>query len=95
MKQQTPLRKAIADLQVIKERLAPNPDGDIVHIATIVGKLNGIEHALSVLITLLPEERRVIEEAYDKGCDDMGNSEFGLDPEHLGASDFFISNFEQ
>jgi hypothetical protein len=82
MKQQTPLRKAIAEIEAdakykpIQYQLA-------------------INQAVSVLITLLPEERMVIEEAYDKGSYDMGNSEFGGIPEHLNGNHFFTSNFEQ
>jgi hypothetical protein len=71
MKQQTPLRKAIAEIEAdakykpIQYQLA-------------------INQAVSVLITLLPEERMVIEEAYDKGRCTTSS-----------ASDYFTSNFEQ
>ena len=71
MKQQTPLRKAIAEIEAdakykpIQYQLA-------------------INQAVSVLITLLPEERMVIEQAYDNArCTT------------LSASDFFTSKFEQ
>lgn len=72
MKQQTPLRKAIAEIEAdakykpIQYQLA-------------------INQAISVLITLLPEERMVIEEAYYEGWYSTGKY----------ATDYFTSNFEQ
>lgn len=97
MKKQTPLRKAIAEIEKMRERLAPKIDEKDIEslVPWKLGKFEGINHALIVLANLLPEERRVIEEVYGKGSDDMGNSEFGGKPEHLDGNDFFISNFEQ
>jgi hypothetical protein len=72
MKQQTPLRKAIAEIEAdakykpIQYQLA-------------------INHAVSVLINLLQEERDVIEGAYYEGWNSTGKS----------YTDFFTSKFEQ
>jgi len=72
MKQKTPLQQAIAEIEA---------DAKYKPIQYQLA----INHAVSVLITLLPEERRVIEDAYYDGWNSTGKS----------ASDFFTLNFEQ
>jgi hypothetical protein len=79
MKQQTPLRKAIAEIEAdakykpIQYQLA-------------------INQAVSVLTNLLPEERRVINDSFEEG---YNYNEHARQGERYIASDFFTSNFEQ
>jgi len=78
MKQQTPLRKAIAEIEAkIEEE----------HYSIAIAAMT---ECISILTNLLPEERRVIEDAYGQGRDDKGRNGFGL-----SENDFFTSNFEQ
>ena len=98
MKQQTPLRNAIAKIEIcisrMKEKIKTETDAS--KIAGYGLTVLTFELVLDdVLVPLLPEERRVIEEAYNNGSNDMGSSEFGGCPKHLNGNDFFTSNFEQ
>jgi hypothetical protein len=87
MKQQTPLRKAIAEIEEVIEDftrlLESNPSHTmkVNFIACIAALQTVIEETIT---PLLLTEKQVIEEAYDNArCTT------------LSASDFFTSNFEQ
>lgn len=80
MKQQTPLRKAIDSISDLPMRYDTNKREFTISLDSVV----------SILNNLLPEERRVIEDAYGQGRDDMGYSGYGL-----SGNEYFTSNFEQ
>ena len=103
MKQQTPLRKAIAEIEAI-----PQLSDGYVNIKK--------QSLITILTNLLPEERRVIEEAYKIGTEhEYGYCQRLIEDcseypcakqcnhckEHYATleanliSDFFTSNFEQ
>lgn len=80
MKQQTPLRKAIYSISDLPMRYDTNKREFTISLDSVV----------SILTNLIPEERRVIEEAYAEGRDDVEYRGCGL-----SRNDFFTSNFEQ
>jgi hypothetical protein len=82
MKQQTPLRKAIAELK---------ENAKYKHVQHQLA----IEQAVEILKDLLPTEQQVIEDAHNKGREDIGVSEFGGSPEYRSGKHYFTSKFEQ
>ena len=82
MKQKTPLHQAIAELQ---------ENAKYKHIQHQLA----MEQAVEILKDLLPTEQQVIQDAYNKGGEDMGVSEFGGIPEYLTGKDYFTSKFEK
>lgn len=87
MKQKTPLQQAIAELQKQRDgidRILDDPETN-TNIMGLAGKKNGLEHAVHILLELLPTEQQVIEDAFNDGwIADFPNSKH-----------YFTSKFEQ
>jgi hypothetical protein len=86
MKQKTPLHQAIAEISKEIDKWESN-NPSVVRGALL--------RCREICTELLPTEQQVIEDAHNKGREDIGVSEFGGSPEYRSGKHYFTSKFEQ